>query len=45
MTKNPPDEKQVDLALKNTFKETEAQMGRTRKVRELTTKKQHNVNY
>jgi hypothetical protein len=43
MTKNPPDERLVYLALKNTFKETDAQVRKTRKVRELITKKQHNV--
>jgi hypothetical protein len=33
----------VYLALKNTFKGAEAQVRKTRKVRELITKKQHNV--
>ena len=43
MTKNPPDERLVYLALKNTFKGNEAQVRKTKKVRELILKKQHNV--
>jgi lipoate synthase len=44
MTKDPPDERLVYLALTNTFKATEAQVRKTKKVRELIVKKQHNVN-
>jgi hypothetical protein len=42
MAKNPPDERLVYLALKNTFKGTEAQVRKTKKVRELILRRQHN---
>jgi coenzyme F420-reducing hydrogenase gamma subunit len=40
---NPPDESVVYLALKNTFKGVDAQVRKTKKVRELLLKKQHNI--
>jgi hypothetical protein len=43
MTKNLPDERLVYLALKNTFKGTEAQVRKAKKVRELVLKEQHNA--
>jgi lipoate synthase len=42
MAKNPPDERLVYLALKNTFKGTEAQVRKIKKVRELILRRQHN---
>jgi hypothetical protein len=46
MTKNPPnlpDERLVYLALKNTFKGADAQVRKTKKVRELIQKTQQNI--
>lgn len=43
MTKNPPDERLVYLALKNIFKGPDARLRRHGKIRELIQKTQHNL--
>ena len=42
MTRNPPDERLVYLALKNTFRGADAQLRKSRKIRELILKSQKN---
>ena len=43
MPKNPPDERLVYLALKNTFRGADAQLRKPKKIRELILKRQNDI--